>query len=202
MKTEKLIIFVIFLGLIQLAACEQSKIVDPALDSLRESSDSVGQYPGDTIPGDSVLLPDTLSGEIDSLPYVDTVSRQPIKAGEEFLITPSMLPDTAPYLRLDIVTKKHYNCLDSHIDLAATNNFGEINIKLNEIVGGGQCQAGTAPSKATIYFNRNNTAPDSTYQIQIKASGQQYNGSLKKSGANYVISWPYESGVIFTKKSI
>jgi len=74
MKTEKLIIVIIFLGLIQLAACERSKLNDPEPSSLRQSADSLGNFPGDSIPGDSIpgdsiFVPDTLVGGTDSLPY-------------------------------------------------------------------------------------------------------------------------------------
>lgn len=105
MKTERLIIIILFLGLIQLAACERSKMNDPEpnsqrangdslgnpgdslgipFDSLENSIDSLGNYPGDSIPYfpvdsiplDSVFIPDTLTGGIDSLPYVDSVNLQ------------------------------------------------------------------------------------------------------------------------------
>ncbi|MCF2489872.1 hypothetical protein [Dyadobacter sp. CY347] len=202
MKVEKLIIFAIFLGLIQLAACERGKINDPGPNSLREAADSLGQYPGDSLPPDSIYKPDTLVDWTDSLPNVDTVSRQPIKAGDEFLITPAILADSLAYLRLEVVTKKHYSCKENYIRYAAVNVFGKIDVRLEEITALGPCETGTSPSKATIYFNRNNISPDSTYQLQITASGKQYNGSLKKSGTGYAITWPYESGIIFTKKSI
>ena len=65
MKVEKLIIFVIFLGLIQLAACERSKITDPGPNSVREAADSLNPY-----------KPDTLVGGTDSLPNADSVRRQ------------------------------------------------------------------------------------------------------------------------------
>lgn len=73
MKTEKLIIFAIFLGLIQLAACERSKINDPAPSSLRKGADSLGQYPGDSLPLDSIYKPDTLIIGVDSLPFTDSL---------------------------------------------------------------------------------------------------------------------------------
>jgi hypothetical protein len=202
MKIERLIIFILFLGLIQLAACERSKLNEPGPNSLREASDSLGQFPGDSLPPDSIYKPDTLIDWVDSLEHIDTLSRQPFKAGDDILITPSILPDSVAYLRFDMVTKKHYNCLDSYIVYHAMNNFGKISVTLNEVFAGGPCEQGTAPSKATIYFNRNKVSPDSTYQLYITASGKDYNGTLKKNGAGYIISWPYESGVIFTKKSI
>lgn len=98
MKTERLIIFVIFLGLVQLAACERSKLNDPEPSSLRQSTDSLGNFPGDSIPGDSIpgdsiFLPDTLTGGGDSLNHPDTSSRQAFKAGDEFMITPAILKD-------------------------------------------------------------------------------------------------------------
>jgi len=202
MKVEKLIIFAIFLALIQLAACERSKITDPGPNSLREASDSLSPYPGDSLPTDSINKPDTLVGGIDSLPNVDSVRRQPFKAGDEFLITPAILTDSLAYLRLEVVTKKHYSCKENYIRYSAVNVFGKIDVRLEEVSVAEPCETGTAPSKATIYFNRNNISPDSTYQLHISASGKHYNGSLKKSGTGYAISWPYESGVIFTKKSI
>ncbi|SKC14916.1 hypothetical protein [Dyadobacter psychrophilus] len=199
MKTEKFIIFVIFLGLIQLAACERSKLNDPAPSFLRQSADSI---PGDSIPGDSIFRPDTLTGGGDSLNYVDTSSRQAFKAGEEFLITPAILQDSLAYLRLKVVTKKHYNCRNNQISYNAMNNFGKIDVRFNEVLGGFPCEAGTAPSEATIFLDRNNISPDSTYQLYVSAGGKNFQGTLKKSGAGYEISWPYDSGVIFTKKSL
>ena len=202
MKTEKLIIVIIFLGLIQLAACERSKLNDPEPSSLRAGADSLGQFPGDSLPLDSIYKPDTLIDWTDSLEHIDTLSRQPFKPGDDILITPSILADSVAYLRLDVVTKKHYNCLESYIAFGAMNNFGKISVMFNEVLASGGCDKGTAPSKATIYFDRNKISPDSTYQLYITASGTDYYGTLKKAGAGYVISWPYESGVIFTKKSI
>ena len=77
MKVEKLIIFVIFLGLIQLAACERSKITDPGPNSLREAADSLNPYPGDSLPLDSIYKPDTLVGGTDSLPNAGVRSVKP-----------------------------------------------------------------------------------------------------------------------------
>jgi hypothetical protein len=201
MKIERLIIFILFLGLIQLAACERSKLNDPSPSSQRGNADSIPITPGDSIQGDSIIPPDTLTGGIDTLPHVDTVRRQPFKEGEEFSITPSIIQDSLAYLRLNVITKNQYNCLNNFIDVAAVNIFGKIDISLREVTIGHGCDPGTAPSKATIYFDRNNISPDSTYQLHIKASGKDYQGTLKKAGAGYEISWPYDSGVTFTKKS-
>ncbi|MCF0038669.1 hypothetical protein [Dyadobacter fanqingshengii] len=207
MKTEKLIIVIIFLGLIQLAACERSKLNDPEPSSLRAGADSLGNFPGDSIPGDSIpgdsiFVPDTLKGGGDGLNHVDTTSRQAFKAGDEFLITPAILQDSLAYLRLKVVTKKPYNCRNNQISYSAMNNFGTIDVRLNEVLGGFPCEAGTAPSEATIYLDRNNISPDSTYQLHVSAGGKNFQGTLRKLGAGYEISWPYDNEVIFTKKSL
>ncbi|MCF0049361.1 hypothetical protein LXM25_04785 [Dyadobacter sp. LJ53] len=207
MKTEKLIILAIFLVLIQLAACERSKLNDPEPGSLRQSADSLGHFPGDSIPGDSIpgdtiSPPDTLNGGTDTLSHPDTLTIQPIKAGDEFFITPAILQDSLAYLKLNVVTREKYNCLNNYISYSAMNNFGTIDINFNLVLGGIVCQPGKTPSAATIYLDRNSINPDSTYQIHVKASGKNYQGTLKKSGAGYEINWPYDKGVIFTKKSI
>ena len=194
MKTERLIVFVLFLGLIQLAACERGKMNDPGPNSQRANADS--------IPLDSIYKPDTLIDWVDSLEHIDTLSRQPLKAGDDILITPSILADSVAYLRFDLVTKRHYNCLENYIAFGALNNAGKISVMLNEVLAAGSCERGTAPSKATIYFDRNKISADTTYHLYINASGKDYIGTLKKDGDGYVISWPYESGVIFTKKTI
>ncbi len=258
MKREKLVLLSIVMMLVQLVACERSKMDNelPTPSSLRSGEDSsssitriitektigikqkeptkftvinpVSQFvkwrvqPTETVinagtyamiyfqnPGkyrvfaiDSISLDTTfIDVEVTGEVYVAPNYEQSFQENEQLYITPFSSPDSANFLAFKTVTKGNYNCLNNQL-IASRNKTGDTyQLDFKGVSVGTYCQTGTATSKATTWIDHD--VPENvTNQLEIIFNGKTYKGTIKKTGIKFEFIWPYDSGIVFTTKSL
>ncbi|MEO6283344.1 MAG: hypothetical protein ABIN80_03370 [Dyadobacter sp.] len=258
MKREKLALLCIVLMLVQLVACERSKMDNelPTPSGLRTSEDSsssatriatektigikqheptvftvinpVSQFvkwrvqPEETIinGGTSATAYFQNAGKyrvfaIDSISY-DTTFIDVEVIGEEYVapnyeqgfveneqlyITPISSPDSANYLAFNTVTKGNYNCLNNQLAVRRDKAGDIYKLDFQGVSVGTYCQTGATTSKATTWIDHD--VPENvTNQLEITFNGKTYKGTIKKVGLKFEFIWPYDSGIIFTTKSL
>jgi hypothetical protein len=258
MKREKLALLCIVLMLVQLVACERSKMDNelPTPSALRTSEDSssrstviitektvgikkrepilftvinpVSQFvkwrvqPVETIinegikatvyfqkPGkyrvfaiDSMSYDTTyIDVEVSGEEYVAPNYDQGFQENEQLYITPFSSPDSANFLAFKTVTKGTYNCLNNWLAVRRDKTGDKYQLDVQGVNVGTYCQTGEVTSKATSWIDHD--VPENvTNQLEITFNGKTYKGTIKKTGLKFEFIWPYDSGIIFTTKSL
>jgi hypothetical protein len=200
MKTEKLSLVCILLLLIQLVACDRSRLENeqPTPLTARTSADSTdADNPDSTSSGN----PDTTYHPIPN--PVDTIltGEQKFREDEELQITPIAYSDSANVLVLNMVTKNNYLCKNNDLVTSMDHSGNLFKIQVYGVSTNTMCQVGeNRPRRILTLIN---PAGDQYHgQIEISFNNKIYKGSFKKSGNKYEFDWPYDSNVIFTTKSI
>lgn len=125
---------------------------------------------------------------------------QVIQEGDQLYFTPAVL-DTANFLGFKIATAKEYECSNSYLQIDWPQPGEGLSAEIKGVVAGNQCDAGKATAKgfiATSYGNEENYKKN----IEIRFQNKTYKGSFKKTGKHFEFTWPYESGVVFTTKTL
>jgi hypothetical protein len=258
MKREKLTLLCIVLMLVQLVACERSKMDNelPTPSGLRTSEDSssgatiiitekttgikqkepvtftvinpVSQFvkwrvqPTETVINGGtyamiyfqkqgkyrVFAIDSLSNdstfidvEVTGEEYVAPSYEQGFHENEQLYITPVSSPDSANFLEFRTVTKGNYNCLNNQLAVSRNKNGDVYQLDFKGVSVGSYCQTGEVTSKATIWIDHD--VPENvTNRLEITFNGKTYQGTIKKTGVKFEFIWPYDSGIIFTTKSL
>jgi hypothetical protein len=258
MKREKLALLCIALMLIQLVACERSKMDNglPTPSGLRTSDDSsssatfittektvgiklreptvftvinpVSQFvkwrvrPAETTINEGtkatvyfqkagkyrVFAIDSLSNdttfidvEVIDEEYVAPNYEQGFLENEQLYITPFSSPDSANFLAFKTVTKGNYNCLNNQLAVSRDKTGDIYKVAVHGVSVGSYCQTGATTAKATTWIDHD--VPENvTNQLEITFNGKTYKGIIKKTGIKFEFIWPYDSGIIFTTKSL
>lgn len=153
-------------------------------------------YAIDSLSNDSAYIDVQVNDQVYVRPNYD----QAIQEGDEIYLTPKAYSDTARYLEFQLVTKNDYQCTNS--TLAISQNF-EKPISLNVLYAspGDRCARGKGKARSTIWAAFD--LPEKySGNIEIIFDKKTYKGSFKKTGKHYEFTWPYDTGIVFTTKSL
>ncbi|CAG5070660.1 hypothetical protein DYBT9623_03205 [Dyadobacter sp. CECT 9623] len=158
-------------------------------------------YAIDSMSLDTAFIDVWVTDEVNTIPS----GEQTFRKDEIMRITPSVSPDSANILVLNAVTDGTYNCQNNKLVAAARprDNFGNpyFDIDFARVATDLMCEKGENKPKVTLYLV-NPVAEKIKGKFQIVFNNETYYGSFVKTGNKYEFDWPYESGVIFTTKSI
>lgn len=184
------------------AVTVDSTTYSPA-DSIANTDTTVIVIPRDTI---KVVI----QVPIDTVTHTpaDTIGTHDIMvaiAGDEFTFIPSIVDSASGSgLRINLVSTKKYQCLNSHLYLnyEIYNVTGkEFKMNLNRVVqpGSKYCEAGEKQISAVtdIY-----PLSDGSNKLDVSLNGNTYQGTIIKTGNSYNIVWPYTSGIKFSKLTL
>lgn len=118
---------------------------------------------------------------------------------DELTVTPLRMESAdSSGLILAITTGRSYNCLNSFLQADNTSSAAGFHIQVAGVrqPGSGGCTPGQA--KVTG-FTALYPLIEGTQSFTITLNHVDYTGSIMKSGNQYSISWPYSTGVKFSK---
>ncbi|KAA6438446.1 hypothetical protein FEM33_17320 [Dyadobacter flavalbus] len=117
---------------------------------------------------------------------------------DEVYITPFADADTAEVLQLKFVTKRSYDCTNNRLIMNTLQKGSNYEVGFEKVASGTYCSPGEKKAQnSTTYLTKGNKG-----NIQITFNGKIYNGSFERKGFKYTFNWPYESGAVFTTKSL
>ncbi|TLU98955.1 hypothetical protein [Dyadobacter luticola] len=151
----------------------------------------------DSMSFDTAYIDVNVTNEIYSPPS----GNQVFKENEILRITPAFRSDTNNILMFTAITTNSYNCVNNQL-LTYSERTGDLfKLDYQGIITSLMCDSGEKKPESMRYFV-NPTGQAFEGKIEILFNNKTYKGSFKKSGAKYEFDWPYESGVVFTTKSI
>lgn len=151
----------------------------------------------DSLGTDTAYYDVTVRADNHTIPNYD----QAIQEGDQIFLTPVTNQDSANFLEFRMVTQKEYKCTNSYLQLAWPSQGNPLHVEVKGVAAGNLCSPGTTTAKAVVaagYLLKENHSGN----IEIRFNNQTYKGSFKKTGKQFSFTWPYDSGVIFTKKSL
>jgi len=151
----------------------------------------------DSLGTDTAYLDVVVKESITTTPNHD----QAIQEGDQLYLTPTTNPDTANFLGIEMATAKEYKCSDNYLQLLWPKPGDGLNVEVKGVVAANYCQPGKTTAKAFItagYINEENY----TRSIEIRFLDKVYKGSFRKTGKHFEFTWPYDSGVVFTTKTL
>ncbi|MCF0073489.1 hypothetical protein LZD49_23625 [Dyadobacter sp. CY261] len=214
MKREKWLVLCIVLWVVQLVACEKGKLNEdaPAPIAARANADSVGKdsigkdsIVKDSIGKDTIIIDSTWTNDstgTDSSHY-DPSKGKSMLADDIVRITPIVEPDSsANWLLFQCATDKKYPCgyniLVTHLT-AAENAYL---IDFDNIIQGFNCSPGSESQGLGTAVITDMPAKFSG-GLEIRLNQKVYKGFIKRTGVStYEFTWPDESRVVITKKSL
>ncbi|MGN7889115.1 hypothetical protein [Dyadobacter sp. 22481] len=151
----------------------------------------------DSLGTDTAYLDVVVKGSINTIPNYD----QAIQEGDQLYLTPTSNPDTANFLGIRIATAKQYECSNSYLQIHWPEPGNGLTVDVKGVVAGNRCDSGKTTAKAFLtagYINVENY----TKNFEIRFQNKTYRGSFKKTGKHFEFTWPYDSGVVFTTKTL
>ena len=126
------------------------------------------------------------------------IYEQPFFSDDELFVTPVVDADTAEILQLDFITKRNYDCQNNQMIMNTMQKASNYKVSFEKIASGTICEPGEKKGQnSTRFLTKGNKGT-----VQINFKGKVYNGSYERKGINYTFDWPYDSGVVFTAKSL
>ncbi|GGB78816.1 hypothetical protein GCM10011325_02950 [Dyadobacter sediminis] len=126
------------------------------------------------------------------------IYEQSFFSDDELFVTPVADADTAEILQLTFVTKRDYDCTNNRLIMNTLQNGSNYEFGFEKVFTGTYCSPGEKKAQNSTTF----LTKGSKGSIQITFKGKTYNGSFERKGISYTFDWPYESGVLFTTKSL
>jgi hypothetical protein len=126
------------------------------------------------------------------------IYEQPFYDDDELYITPSSSTDSADVLELRVITKRNYDCLNNNLSLFRQESANRYEISFTKMYTGTFCRPGEKKGQISLWY----TVEESHKDIEITFKDKIYKGSMERNGNHYTFNWPYEAGVVFTKKSL
>ncbi|MBE9466450.1 hypothetical protein ACFP1I_24195 [Dyadobacter subterraneus] len=153
----------------------------------------------DSISQDSVsLIVDVVIYE----PGYDNIEiRQPFDADDILSLTPITFSDSTFHLEFLAETKNTYKCNNNYMLFSRDKVQDTFVYDFLRVISPAGCATENAKSKQYIYTNEP-IVDGKTYNLEITFNGKNYKGSFTRNGGNYQFTWPYDDGVIFTKKTL
>ncbi|KAA0991369.1 hypothetical protein [Dyadobacter aurulentus] len=150
---------------------------------------------------DTAFIDVSVTDEVYTVPS----GEQDFRKNEILRITPSCYRDSANVLVLNAVTDGTYNCKNNElvVSIQQRDNSEDLyyDINYHKIATSLMCETGENKPRNTLHLV-NPVAGKIRGKFQIVFNNETYYGSFVKTGNKYEFDWPYESGVIFTTKSI
>lgn len=147
------------------------------------------------------LTRDTTSTEITVKPGKDpNLNRATISPDDELYVTPITFADSSNYLIGNLSTKLSYKCLNNLLTYSSRKNGTQFEIDILHVEAS-NCVAGEKPATTRFWFDTK-LAENTSGKIKIIFAGKTYEGSFTKTGSAYTFDWPYQTGVVFTKKQL
>jgi hypothetical protein len=119
--------------------------------------------------------------------------------GDQIQLAPSRI-DSGNFSGISIIasTTKSYDCLNHYLvtQLSGSGSDYNINFPGVNVPDGSNCMSGQAKASGYIFLY---PISDGSHAITVVMNGTTYSGSIAKNGSGYTITWPYTSGVTFTK---
>lgn len=153
----------------------------------------------DSISQDSVsLIVDVVIYE----PGYDNIEiRQHFDADDILSLTPITFADSTFHLELLAETKNTYKCNKNYMLFSRDKVQDTFVYDFLRVISPAGCATEKAKSKQYIYTNEP-IKEGKTYNLDITFNGKNYTGSFTRNGGKYQFTWPYDSGVIFTTKTL
>ena len=127
-------------------------------------------------------------------------------SGDEFTVTTLSAPDSLSGrgIVLNFISNKSYQCLNSMLSYSYTR-FDKpsqtFKIDFYQVIqpGAKYCQQGEkkVSGSSVIY-----PLSEGSQNLEIKMNNVIYKGTITKAGSTYTISWPYNSGIKFSKLTL
>ena len=153
----------------------------------------------DSISQDSVsLIVDVIIYE----PGYDNIAiLQHFDADDILSLTPITFPDSTFHLEFLTETKNTYKCNNNYMLISRDKVQDTFVYDFLRVISPAGCNTEKAKSKLYVYTNEP-IKDGKTYNLEITFNGKNYKGSFVRNGGNYQFTWPYDNGVIFTKKTL
>lgn len=146
---------------------------------------------------------------IEGIVYVDSSTTEPVTKemihtleNETIWLSP-VLVDSSTFKSVIVrmETENTHSCTNSYLYFSGFNYDAaakSFTLRLDHIVqpGSQDCLAGEKKVGATTVIS---PLADDSYSLHIQKGNEHYTGSIKKSGTSYTITWPYSTGVRFSK---
>lgn len=153
----------------------------------------------DSLSNDSTFIDVQVNNQIHQNPP----SEKPILAHDVLSVTPIAYGDTVENIvGFKFVTTQSYPCTQNDLSEEVIAGQNSYQIKFSNKLTGIECFTGT---------QSHGTGFTSIYQIPVNFNGafeiqfndKVYKGTMKRKGkSGYEFQWPYDNGVVFTKKQL
>lgn len=127
--------------------------------------------------------------------------RQDFDADDILSLTPITFADSTFHLEFLAETKNNYKCNNNYMLFSRDKVQDKFVYDFLKVISPAGCSTENAKSKQYIYTNER-IVDGKNYNLEITFNGKNYKGSFTRNGGNYQFTWPYDDGVIFTKKTL
>jgi len=130
-----------------------------------------------------------------------TYSTVPL-TGDHLQLTPSRI-DSGSFSGIIIAasTTNNYDCLNHYLvsELSVAGSDYSINFPGVKVPDGGNCTSGQSKALSYSYLY---PVSDGSHAFKVVMNGTTYSGEFVKNSSGYTFTWPYTSGVTFTKLTL
>jgi hypothetical protein len=178
---------------------DSSAVVNPSGNS---AAVSFGQHGSYLVTGISGNMIDSIRVEVDTAVFngnPGTIYTLQSITGDGLEITPYSVDSGAvSNLMFTIVTKNNFNCLNSFISIenSVINGGYQLNVDGVNVPEGVNCSSGQTHAMGSAFIY---PAEGGTQIFSVVVNGNTYLGSFVRNGTGFSFTWPYTSGVIFTR---
>lgn len=153
----------------------------------------------DSLSNDSSFIDVQVTNQIQQ----NSPSEKPLVAHDVLNVTPITYGDTLENtVGFKLVTTQSYPCFQNQLSEELIAEQNSYQIKLDNVVTGISCLPGTqSPGTGFVSIYRIPVNFNGAFEIQFNT--KVYKGTMKRKGkSGYEFQWPYESGVVFTRKEL
>lgn len=153
----------------------------------------------DSLSNDSTFIDVQVNNQIHQNPP----SEKPILAHDVLSVTPIAYGDTAEnVVGFKFATTQSYPCAQNELSEEVITGQNSYQIKFGKILTGIQCYTGKQ-SQGTGFTSIYQIPANFNGVLEIQFNDKVYKGTMKRKGkSGYEFQWPYDSGVVFTKKQL
>lgn len=156
-------------------------------------------YAIDSLSNDSTFIDVQVTNQVQQNPP----SEKPLVAHDVLSVTPIAYGDTLENtVGFKLVTNQSYPCFQNELSEELIAGQNSYQIKLGNVVTGISCLPGTQ-SPGTGFVSIYQIPVNFNGAFEIQFNNKVYKGTMKRKGkSGYEFQWPYESGVVFTRKQL
>ncbi|GGM99079.1 hypothetical protein GCM10010967_36330 [Dyadobacter beijingensis] len=153
----------------------------------------------DSLSNDTTFIDVQVSDQVYQLP----ASEKPLAANDVLNVAPVAFGDTVEnMIGLKFATVQSYPCSQNYLSAVWSKIGNSYQIKIGKTLTGARCYS-PEKSPGTGFQSIYNIPADFSGTVEIHFNDQVYTGTMTRKGkSGYTFEWPYQTGVVFTKKEL